>query len=88
MKNAVFWDVAPSRSCMNSRLGGTSVHTRSTRCHIPVDGILQLFFCSCEATMRLISIETDCSDKIMYVECVLPTSLILTLYNAPKRESH
>jgi hypothetical protein len=72
MKNAVFWDLAPCRSCLNRRFGGTyrlhlqgrkirergtsvsrwlkmetiissetSVHTRSTRSHIPEDGILQ-----------------------------------------------
>jgi hypothetical protein len=70
MKNAVFWDVAACRSCMNRRFAGTyrlhlqgrkirergtsvsrwlqprspscktSVHTRSTRRHIPEDGIL------------------------------------------------
>jgi hypothetical protein len=36
VKNAVFWDVAPSGSCKNRRLGGTSVFTRP----IPEDGIL------------------------------------------------
>jgi hypothetical protein len=40
MKNAVFWDVAPSKSSVNRRFGGTSVHTRSTRRHSPEDGIL------------------------------------------------
>jgi hypothetical protein len=30
MKNAVFWDVGPCRSCVNRRFGGTSVDTRST----------------------------------------------------------
>jgi hypothetical protein len=72
LQNAVFWDVAPCRSCVNRRFGGpyrlhlqgrkirvqgtsvsrwlqkmettrtseTSVHTRSTRRHIPEDGIL------------------------------------------------
>jgi hypothetical protein len=30
-KNAVFWDVAPCRSCVNPHFGGTSVHTKSTR---------------------------------------------------------
>jgi hypothetical protein len=71
MKNAIFWDVAPHRSCVNLQFGGmyrlhlqppahagsllvdfstlkmeaicsseTSVHTRSTQCHIPEDGIL------------------------------------------------
>jgi hypothetical protein len=76
MKNAVFWDVAPCRSCVNRRFEGTyhlhlqgpqstatyslrflsrrffylkmevtrssetSVHTRSTRRHVPEDGIL------------------------------------------------
>jgi hypothetical protein len=52
-KNADFWDVAPCRSCVNRRFGGTyrlhlqtisysetSVHTRSTLRHIPEDGIL------------------------------------------------
>jgi hypothetical protein len=41
VKNAVFWDVAPCRSCVNRRFGGTSVHTRSTWGHIPEVGILQ-----------------------------------------------
>jgi hypothetical protein len=27
MKNAVFWDVAPCRSCVNRRFWGTSVHS-------------------------------------------------------------
>jgi hypothetical protein len=35
MKNAVFWDVAPCRSCVNQRSSEISVHTRSTRRHIP-----------------------------------------------------
>jgi hypothetical protein len=41
MKNAVFWDVALCRSCVNRRFGGTSVHIRSIRRHIPEDGIPQ-----------------------------------------------
>jgi hypothetical protein len=28
MKNAVFWDVALCRSCVNRRFGGTFVHTK------------------------------------------------------------
>jgi hypothetical protein len=63
MKNAVFWDVALCRYCVNRRLqkpahagssladfstlkmeairsSETLVHTRSTRSHIPEDGIL------------------------------------------------
>jgi hypothetical protein len=40
MKNAVFWDVALCRSCVNRRFGGTSVHTRSTQPRIPEDGFL------------------------------------------------
>jgi hypothetical protein len=51
MKNAVFWDVAACRSCVNRRFEGTyrlhlqetSVHTRSTRRHIPEDGILHSY---------------------------------------------
>jgi hypothetical protein len=35
MKTAVLWDVAPCRSCVNWRSSETSVHTRSTRRHIP-----------------------------------------------------
>jgi hypothetical protein len=45
IKNAVFWDVAPCRSCVNRRFGGTSVHTRSTWRHSQEDGILQQFYC-------------------------------------------
>jgi hypothetical protein len=46
MKNAVFWDVAPCRSCeLNRRFGGTSVQfTSSTRRHVPEDGILQIYY--------------------------------------------
>jgi hypothetical protein len=40
LKNAVFWDVVPCRSCVNRRFGGRSVHTRSIQRHIPEDGIL------------------------------------------------
>jgi hypothetical protein len=40
LKNAVFWDVAPCRSCVNRRSSETSVHTRSARCDIRDDGIL------------------------------------------------
>jgi hypothetical protein len=45
LKNAVFWDVAPCRSCVNQRFGGTSVHTRFARRHIPEDGILHSHHC-------------------------------------------
>jgi hypothetical protein len=40
MKNAVFWDMASCRYCVNRRFGGTLVHTISTLVHIPEDGIL------------------------------------------------
>jgi hypothetical protein len=49
IKNAVFWDVAPCRSCVSWRFGGTfRLHLQgrkirergSTWCHIPEDGIL------------------------------------------------
>jgi hypothetical protein len=42
LNNAVFWDVAPCRSCeLNRRFGGTSVQfTRSTRRHILEDDII------------------------------------------------
>jgi hypothetical protein len=40
MKNVVFWDVAQCTSCVNKRFRGASVHTRSTRHHIPEDDIL------------------------------------------------
>jgi hypothetical protein len=58
MKNVVLWDVALCRSCMNRRFGGTyrlhlqgrkireretSFHSRSTRRHIPEDGILSIY---------------------------------------------
>jgi hypothetical protein len=42
MKNAVFWDFAPCRSCVNRRSSETSVHTRSIWRHIPEDGILHV----------------------------------------------
>jgi hypothetical protein len=44
MTNAVFWDVAPCKSCVKMeaiRSSETSVHTGTTRRHIPEDGILQ-----------------------------------------------
>jgi hypothetical protein len=48
MKNAVFWDVAPCRSCVNRRFGGTyrlHLHgTTSSQRHIPEDAILQQLF--------------------------------------------
>jgi hypothetical protein len=40
LMNAVFWDVAPSRYCVNRRFGGTSVYTKSTRRHISEDDTL------------------------------------------------
>jgi hypothetical protein len=41
MKNAVYCDVAPCRSCVTRRYSKTSGHfTGSTRRHIPEDGIL------------------------------------------------
>jgi hypothetical protein len=40
IKNAVFCDVAPSRSCVNRSSSETSVHTKSTRRHITEYGIL------------------------------------------------
>jgi hypothetical protein len=44
MKKAVFWDVAPCRSSVTRRFGGTSVNTTSTRCHIPEDCFLQSWY--------------------------------------------
>jgi hypothetical protein len=41
MKNAVLWDVAPCRYCVNRRFGGTLVYTMSIWRHIPEDDILQ-----------------------------------------------
>jgi hypothetical protein len=46
MKNAIIWDVAPCRSCVNRLSFETSVHTRSKRRHIPEDGILRVL-CVC-----------------------------------------
>jgi hypothetical protein len=40
MKNAVFWDVALCRSCVNRRSFEISGRIRSTRLHNPEDGIL------------------------------------------------
>jgi hypothetical protein len=42
MKNAVFWDVAPCRSGVTRRFGGTyRLHLQGRRCHIPEDCFLQ-----------------------------------------------
>jgi hypothetical protein len=51
MKNAVFWDVALCRSCVNRRSSETSVHTRYTR--RLEDGILHalMFFEACSVYM-------------------------------------
>jgi hypothetical protein len=51
MKNAVFWDMAPCRSCVNRRFEGTSVYTRSRRRHIREDGIL--------LWMRIVRVSAD-----------------------------
>jgi hypothetical protein len=40
LKNAVFWDVAPCRSCVNQCSYETSVYTKYTQRHILEDGIL------------------------------------------------
>jgi hypothetical protein len=40
MKNVVFWDVAPCRSCVNRRSSETSIHTKYAWRNIPEDGIL------------------------------------------------
>jgi hypothetical protein len=35
MKNAVFWDVAPCRSCVNRRFGGTyRLHLQGRKCRL------------------------------------------------------
>jgi hypothetical protein len=38
MKNAVFWNVAPCRSCVNRRFGGTWLLTLVTRSRIFLHG--------------------------------------------------
>jgi hypothetical protein len=38
MKNAVFWDVVPCRSCVNRRFGGTyRLHLQGRKIKLPVD---------------------------------------------------
>jgi hypothetical protein len=41
-QNGYYRNKNASEECRNRRFGGTSVHTRSTRRHIPVDGILHI----------------------------------------------
>jgi hypothetical protein len=45
LRMSIFLDVAPCRSGVNRRFGGTSIHTRTTRRHIPEDGILHSHRC-------------------------------------------
>jgi hypothetical protein len=40
MTNAVLWDVAPCRTCVNRRSSETSLYTRLIWRHIPQDDIL------------------------------------------------
>jgi hypothetical protein len=65
MKNAVFWDVTPCTSCeMNRRFGRTSVHfTGSTLCHIPEDGILQVFYCRPEGLIQKIEEQEEAEEE-------------------------
>jgi hypothetical protein len=42
MKNAVFWDAAPCRSCVNRRFGGTyRLHLNENYIYLPVSSIVR-----------------------------------------------
>jgi hypothetical protein len=60
VKNVVFRDVAPFRSCVNRPFGGTWVQTISKRRHIPEDVILQekVLFCVVSSDWYLSSTDT------------------------------
>jgi hypothetical protein len=55
MKNSVFWDMVPCRSCVNWHFGGTSVHKISTRRHIPEYGIIHQPFRSNRVVQKDVS---------------------------------
>jgi hypothetical protein len=64
VKNTVFWDVAQCRSCVNWRFGGTSVHTRSTRRHIPEESILHSH---CRENLKSYDLRSDAFRRPHYV---------------------
>jgi hypothetical protein len=63
MNNAVFWDVAQCRFCVNRRFGGTSVNKISTRRHIPEDRILRRYYCFDRSLKCVSSVDSVCNVK-------------------------
>jgi hypothetical protein len=64
LKNAVFWDLASCRSCVNGRSSETSINTRSTLPHRPEDCILNGHRCE-----NIKSYKTNLARKINTVTC-------------------
>jgi hypothetical protein len=86
LKNAVFWNVASCRYCVNRRFGGKyrvtemSVHTGSTRCYNPEDGILH--------SHRRENLESYIWLSAQHFSCCIKTKFYYTFWKNIVQQNH